>query len=706
MSEPTKVSPADLVKQATGKIRDVRDELNARQVKLRTNKRFKLIVVAVTFFAALADFMGTVIVMPLLPSLCVYATGGPFADEAILANYLANFTCTSSDATLCADEKTAAIEAVKESPELKAIISPHAFKDLGMGMSTAVELPMAIGQFFSAAGSFVAGNLVDRIGAKKPMIVCLVAGIGGYVLIYAAGIWLKSYWLFAIGLWVNSLFGVVTDIAQTYMGILFQDSPADRDLYVGLISAVAILGGTIGAFVVMPFATGNGANVFLSIFLAIGITVLAIVLVIFVIVEPPKQESTAKEAPKPKTAKFAKILLYATCVGSAFDSGGDVGTQMVRSSLLMNIYPEWGTAQNQNILLLVLIGVAALAFVFLALFQKWFSLATICAMGAFASMAVQIVLGVASYGSGAYIAIWLCGQCFGFLSTFGSGLMVAAVAPPETLGAWNGLNAGATNAAVGVSQLVFARVYDGFNNGTVEGTRGQNMLICTAAVSFLSLLVYGSLIFIWPKPKSDQQKKRDEAYYKDLDSFVNLSEKEWTELPLEVTETVNEKLTEAGKPRRVVGWGDYTENRELLLTMDARAVEDFTWISKTLREVLSSRAMMTELQKAEGEDKMDKAARDKAKAEMGAWIADYFDDAGYKDWDHMTILFKSMLMDAFPPIDPLDDVKPDYAKMPIDQYEECMLKFLEVMDGHLATAKKRRGGVLSSKVVGSAMRRR
>merc|ERR1719502_221515 len=143
---------------------------------------------------------------------------------------------------------------------------------------------MAIAQYFSAAGSLIAGNVVDRIGAKTPILICLFMGIGGYMLIYAAGIWLRSYWVFAIGLWVNSLFGVVTDIAGTYMGQLFADNPSERDQWVGAISAVAILGATIGAFIVMPFAQGNGEYIFNAIWLSIGLTALAIVLVAFVLV--------------------------------------------------------------------------------------------------------------------------------------------------------------------------------------------------------------------------------------------------------------------------------------------------------------------------------------------------------------------------------------------------------------------------------------
>ena len=81
--------------------------------------------------------------------------------------------------------------------------------------------------------------------------------------------------------------------------------------------------------------------------------------------------------------------------------------------------------------------------------------------------------------------------------------------------------------------------------------------------------------------------------------------------------------------------------------------------------------------------------RTKAKAEMGAWIADYFDDAGYANWETQSRLYKAMLMTAFPPIDSLDDAKPDYGSMPIDKWEDNLMKFMSVMDSHLNESQRR-----------------
>ena len=122
---------------------------------------------------------------------------------------------------------------------------------------------------------------------------------------------------------------------------------------------------------------------------SIGLTVFAILLVLFVLVNPPKEE---KGAPPPaNTPKVAKRLLITTAVASCFDSGGDVGTQMARSTILIGLFPAWGTPGNNNILLLVVIGVAIGAFILLALFKKMgFNLAMTATLGAFATLLTQV----------------------------------------------------------------------------------------------------------------------------------------------------------------------------------------------------------------------------------------------------------------------------------------------------------------------------
>ena len=109
------------------------------------------------------------------------------------------------------------------------------------------------------------------------------------------------------------------------MAKLFEGDPM-KDTYVGAVTSVALIGASFGSFVVMPFSSNpaNGANVFLAVWVAVGLTVLAMIAVAIVLVNPPKTEKKEVEV---KTPKMAVKLLVMTSIASAFDSGGDVGTQ-------------------------------------------------------------------------------------------------------------------------------------------------------------------------------------------------------------------------------------------------------------------------------------------------------------------------------------------------------------------------------------------
>jgi hypothetical protein len=66
------------------------------------------------------------------------------------------------------------------------------------------------------------------------------------------------------------------------------------------------------------------------------------------------------------------------------------------------------------------------------------------------------------------------------------------------------------------------------------------------------------------------------------------------------------------------------------------------------------------------------------------WIADYLDDAGYSNWATYPSIYKAMILNAFPPIDPLDDKKIDVNNFDL---ERLLLSFLDVADSHIKHAK-------------------
>jgi MFS family permease len=208
----SQVTPVDAVSDFMRKA-DLRKSLTKAQVQLRTSKYFQRIVAAVVIFAVFVDILGTVVVAPALASLCAYAEGGIVDNIMLVSEEEAQYMGFPDQATFRA-------------ATMEESISPHAFKgEKGawagappVKFSLSMNLVLSAGQFGSAGGSMLFGRLCDKIGAKIPMLVCLIMGIIGYIIIYAAGIWVHSYYLFAIGMFWNNFLATLPGLRAPTLG--------------------------------------------------------------------------------------------------------------------------------------------------------------------------------------------------------------------------------------------------------------------------------------------------------------------------------------------------------------------------------------------------------------------------------------------------------------------------------------------------------
>merc|ERR1712048_179327 len=190
--------------------------------------------------------------------------------------------------------------------------------------------------------------------------------------------------------------------------------------------------------------------------------------------------------------------------------------------------------------------------------------------------------------------------------------------------------------------------------------------------------------------------------------YEEMSDLEYRQLPAEVQFQVEEKMTEAGKPTRVFSWGKYKDEHHLLSGLQERAVRDFEFTQQFIMATLTDQQKMKEMQQMYKKqlELQPPISRDQAKEEMGEWIADYFDDAGYDNWEAQSLFFKAMIMNAFPPIDDLDGIKPNYGNMSLEKMEGHMTKFMAIMDNHISSAKRQmKSGVSAGSLLNLLMRR-
>jgi len=685
-------------------------EYSEQEIRVRTDHSYRTFIGWVILFAVFVDILGGALVAPALPSLCSYAEGGPVDQITDSIN---------SQPDLDNATRQNLIDAA-----IKETINPNAFQDPSppVKFSLAMNLVLSAGQFGSAFGSLFFGTLCDRIGAKLPMQICVFAGLFGYAIIWIAGKQLGSYYLFGFGIFWNMFFGNVMGCAMVYLRMLFPPG-AEREQFVQLAIACALVGGSVGALVVMPFVTNpkNGANFFEAIWVAVGITVVSfIALTVFATnLQPPKKDDDKDSVASSKNVANTKSIAYQdqadkqfevpaltrriliiTIIASALDSAGDEGTRMARGTIVSNLFPEWSTTERQNILLLALLVLVMVTMGILSAMRRCMNLATIAVIGCSFTFAVQLVL-MLEWGVAPYLVWWHFGKLFGFMSTIASGLIIQEVAPSDQLGMWNGRNDALTNLAAAFTPLIFAPIYDYYGN-----PRGQEMLAATAGVSFLAVLAYAPLVAMLPKTQDKLDEELGEL--QDLSVYDQMSDSEYAELPLQIVHKIEDAKLKLGQPWRAIKWGAYKAERRSYAEFMQNAQRDFLFYSDSTKTALSDKEALKELRNHfKMYDTLYEAQdNDKAKMEMGSWFADYLADAGYLDWNTNATLYKSMIMTAFPPLLELNTKKLEGGKMPLYQVEECMMKGLDVMDGYLEASNYVNSTLMTSDSANAMLRRR
>ena len=216
--------------------------------------------------------------------------------------------------------------------------------------------------------------------------------------------------------------------------------------------------------------------------------------------------------------------------------------------------------------------------------------------------------------------------------------------------------------------------------------RGKSMLLICVCISCIAVLCY--IPTTWMMPKKTRDKEQEKKRFRTVDEYFAASEHELRQMSLEETSCILEQMMNEDPPRmpRAIAWGRYSDQREELVAeggLQDRALADFKYMRQRTLDMLTSQEKMEEerigmkMMREWEEANVDKEA---AKAEMGRWIADYLDDAGYDNWASYPTIYKAMFVNAFPPIDPLDDKATDPDTTDI---EHLATEFLKVADSHI-----------------------
>ena len=329
-----------------------------------------------------------------------------------------------------------------------------------------------------------------------------------------------------------------------------------------------------------------------------------------------------------------------------FDSAGDEGMRISRSTIMMNLYPETSDIDLQNKLLLIMPLTLVIVLYLKMKLQERGGIGACLVVGALFTLTAQVAL-LFDYSHWIYYCFpFYIGKTFGFLSTLSVGIAINMLAHPDSRGMWIGRRAALTGIGTALFPLAMAITYDSHVDVDVKGLR---TLSITIALSLMALVLYIPQLWWQPRVKKSGM---DPYAGKNSADLLALPDKEFAVLPLGLKMQLLEDKLLLGEAPRIVSWGSYEEQLELHEKIKGNAREDLEFLRKDAMESLHDeeacalhyeRAML----RARAEQYVDVSA---ARNEMGHWIADYLEDAGYTDWASFPNLYKSMIMNVFPPL--------------------------------------------------------
>jgi hypothetical protein len=255
------------------------------------------------------------------------------------------------------------------------------------------------------------------------------------------------------------------------------------------------------------------------------------------------------------------------------------------------------------------------------------------------------------------------------------------MAPDAIRGYWQGRSRFVQNLGMSIGPLIFSAIL----GDSSDTATANSMLYACGAVSFFAALLYVPYLKMFPKMAKPDAGLSDESIERD----ALLSEEEWgTTLSLEKQDRSNLKRFEKGLPLYVRRWGsDDAAERTDLRSRRGKVHNNLVYFHKMTSEYLVDNDKLQKLADATCKsDQYDPAVMGgeeghaEAVREMGAWMAKYFEAAGYFSWASYPEVYKTAIVNQFPPVHKFDRKECSKRDM-----EAALLDMLKVLDIQLKT---------------------
>jgi MFS family permease len=577
--------------------------------------------------------------------------------------------------------------------------------------SLAINLVPVANSFGAIFSNTIAGKASDLVGRKIVIEICIMGGVLSYILMYASGMWFKNYWFFLGANFVNGLFGGIKGVISAFLQDIYE--PLEfRKMMPTMINAF-MFGAMGGSVIGLAWMAIFPKDLFGPAIAGMILSSMMACVVHRRIPEPPQPVSAADNAekspegkdaekPAPMPSKTFQILVIMIVAGG-FDSFGDYGNRFARNTILTNRYelarqPVFNFVLMASNIVSVKLGMEIVSYSVRRLgYFGGTGVWTI--VGNFFSAVVQFALAVIlifdddKEALGAYVLVWLISQVLGICSTFAALFLFPTFIPAHQRGYINGIKNSVNSFVNCAAPITLSLIY---RTGSLAeppqyDRAAKACLFVCGTISTIAFLMFVPFKGMLPKDAVAQgsqtaKVQQDIEIPLPLESYDGFSQHAWNDLPFELRLKIQEERIRAGMERLVFGWDKWTDDAPHAEKILKRVGPDCRQMKKAFIKYLTENDDIIE--KAVEQRKaglVDDEVRQRKRREMGEWIADYLDDAGYDNWSVHGHMYKGMIMNAFPPMDKLDNEKASIDS--VAQMRQIMMSFTKVLDMHIVSAE-------------------
>lgn len=271
-----------------------------------------------------------------------------------------------------------------------------------------------------------------------------------------------------------------------------------------------------------------------------------------------------------------------------------------------------------------------------------------------------------------FVTLLYAGFPFTMISQLSTGPMLDMMAPADKRGLTQGLNQTVMSLGSAVFPWVFGILADEIGTETT--------IWITVGVSLSAVLINSPLLF----EKGLKRKKAVPDYsrhikgHEDKDIVERALAGEW--VPAKSLREINIQRVKTGHHFLAIPNRTFEEDKPILHDIKKNDQEDFAVFKSDIAAFIGSADMSDMETRRQIAEKVKKARISDEERElfskgMGSWFADYLVSAGYRV-EETPIMFKQMIMRAFPVISKDQDVT-------ADNVEQVLLNFAKVVDGYL-----------------------